>query len=136
MRSLAQRRSIGKGQLMLLVAPTNMANVSLKESPEIVRKCNRKFWSLERLSRVIKSNRTRDVAADGFIDVPCPTCGRKCRVKSFGRESPNCDSIRLFRGQLEIGLIDCPRFDFKFLRGTAKFIGDSRFWCAAETACV
>ena len=45
----------------------------------------------KRLSRMIQSDRIREVAANGLNDAPCPTCGRKCRVEISEREVGSVD---------------------------------------------
>ena len=45
----------------------------------------------KRLSRMIQSDRIREVAASGLNDAPCPTCGRKCPVTTNEREVSSVD---------------------------------------------
>ncbi len=45
----------------------------------------------KRLSRMIQADRTRELAAGGLDDAPCPTCGQKCRVTTKGREVSSVD---------------------------------------------
>ena len=50
----------------------------------------------QRLSRLIQTRRAREVAADGLQSVPCPDCGRPCRVETQEREVKSMDgSIEL-----------------------------------------
>jgi hypothetical protein len=39
----------------------------------------------QRLSRMIQSERAREVVAAGLADAACPDCGRKCRVQTKSR---------------------------------------------------
>ena len=43
------------------------------------------------LSRLIQSQRIREVAAGGLNDAPCPKCGQKCRVTTNVREVSSVD---------------------------------------------
>lgn len=45
----------------------------------------------QRLSRLIQSERSREVAAAGLADAACPGCGRKCRVATTRREVHSMD---------------------------------------------
>ena len=45
----------------------------------------------KRISRMIQSDRIREVAASGLNDAPCPTCGRKCRVTTTERDVSSVD---------------------------------------------
>lgn len=45
----------------------------------------------QKFSRMIQSERAREVAAVGLADTPCPTCGRKCRVQTKPREVHSMD---------------------------------------------
>ncbi len=47
----------------------------------------------QRLSRLIQSNCTREVATKGLNDAPCPNCGRKCRVSTKVREVSSIDGL-------------------------------------------
>lgn len=40
----------------------------------------------QRFSRMVQSERAREVAASRVADVACPDCGRKCRVATKSRE--------------------------------------------------
>jgi len=45
----------------------------------------------KRLSRMVQTNRMREVAANGINDTPCPTCGKRCRVSTKVREVSSVD---------------------------------------------
>lgn len=45
----------------------------------------------QRLSRLVQSERSREVAAKGLADVACPDCGRKCRVETKSRDVHSLD---------------------------------------------
>ena len=45
----------------------------------------------QRLSRLIQSERARDVVARGLADAACPECGRKCRVETKSRDVHSMD---------------------------------------------
>lgn len=45
----------------------------------------------QRLSRLVQTTRAREVAADGLQSVPCPDCGRLCRVETQEREVQSMD---------------------------------------------
>lgn len=40
----------------------------------------------QRFSRMIQTERAREVVAAGLADAACPECGRKCRVEAKSRE--------------------------------------------------
>lgn len=40
----------------------------------------------QRFSRMIQSERARELAAEGLADAACPGCGQKCRVQTKSRE--------------------------------------------------
>jgi hypothetical protein len=44
-----------------------------------------------RLSRMIQSERAREIAASGLADAACPDCGRKCPVQTQTREVHSMD---------------------------------------------
>jgi len=45
----------------------------------------------QRLSRMIQSERAREVVATSRAEAACPDCGRKCRVLTKGREVHSMD---------------------------------------------
>jgi hypothetical protein len=45
----------------------------------------------KRLSRMIQSERAREVVASGLAEAACPKCGRKCQVKTDKREVHSMD---------------------------------------------
>ena len=47
----------------------------------------------QKLSRMIQSERAREVAAAGLAaaEASCPTCGRRCRVETVKREAHSVD---------------------------------------------
>jgi hypothetical protein len=45
----------------------------------------------QRFSRMIQSERAREVAASGLQDAPCPDCGLKCPVQTNKREVHSMD---------------------------------------------
>ena len=45
----------------------------------------------QRLSRMIQSERAREVAASSGAEAACPDCGRKCRVRTKAREVHSMD---------------------------------------------
>jgi DNA repair exonuclease SbcCD ATPase subunit len=45
----------------------------------------------KRLSRLVQTNRMREVAANGLNDAPCPTCGERCRVSTKARDVSSLD---------------------------------------------
>lgn len=45
----------------------------------------------QRLSRMIQSERAREVVVTGLADAACPRCGRKCRVQTQTRQVHSMD---------------------------------------------
>lgn len=45
----------------------------------------------QRFSRMVQSERSREVAASGLAAAACPGCGRKCRVQTKSREVHSMD---------------------------------------------
>lgn len=45
----------------------------------------------QRLSRMVQSERAREIAAAGLADAACPACGRQCAVQTQTREVHSMD---------------------------------------------